>query len=94
MQILISRIPQGSIFGLILFTIFPNDLLEVLKNFDIYNCADGNTISVASENIDTLLKTLKNESKLALNWFRNSNMIVNPDRLQLMLLQESTKQAI
>ena len=94
MQILISRIPQGSIFGLILFTIFPNDLLEVLKNFDIYNCADGNTISVASENIDTLLKTLKNESKLALNWFRNNNMIVNPDRLQLMLLQESTKQAI
>ena len=94
MQILISRIPQGSIFGLILFTIFPNDLLEVLKNFDIYNCADGNAISVASENIDTLLKTLKNESKLALNWFRNNNMIVNPDRLQLMLLQESTKQAI
>ena len=69
-------------------------MLEVLKNSDIYNFADDNTISVASKNRDTLLETLKNESELAVNWFRNNNMIVNPDNFQLMLLQKSTGKVI
>ena len=71
----------------ILFIIFLIDLLEVLKNFDIYNFTDDNAISVASRNRDTLLETLKNESKSALIWFRNNNIILNPDKIQIMLLQ-------
>ena len=36
LQVLISGVPQGSILG----SMFLNDLLEVLKNSDIYNFAD------------------------------------------------------
>ena len=69
-------------------------MLEVLKNSDIYNFADHDRISVASRKSDTLLEILKNESKSAVNWFKNNNMIVNPDKFQLMLLQKSAKKLI
>ena len=94
MQVLISGVPHGSILGSILFNIFPNNLLEVLKYSDIYNFADDNIISVASKNKDTLLKTLKNEFESAMNWFRDINMIMNPDKLQLMPLKKSPKKVI
>ena len=69
-------------------------MLEVLKHSDIYNFADDNTISVASRNRETLLETLKNESESAENLFRNNNMMANPDKFQLMLLQKSTNKVI
>ena len=94
MQVLISGVPHGSILDSILFNIFPNNLLEVLKYSDIYNFADDNIISVASKNKDTLLKTLKNEFESAMNWFRDINMIMNPDKLQLMPLKKSPKKVI
>ena len=94
LQVSITGVPQVSILVPILFNIFLNDLLEVFKSCDIYNFADDNTISVASKNRDTLLQTLKNQSELAVNRFRNNNMIVNPDKFQLMLLQKSTTKVI
>ena len=67
LQVLISRLPQRSIFDLILFNIFLNDLLKLLKNSDICNFAGDNTFSVASKNRDTLLEPLENESRSAVN---------------------------
>ena len=40
------------------------------------------------------LKHFLDESKSAVNWFRNNNMIVNLDIFQLLLLQKSTKKVI
>ena len=94
LQVLISGVPQRSTLGPILFNIFLNDLLEVLKNSDIHNFADDNTISVASKKRDTLPETLKNEFESAVNWSRNNSMIVNQEKFQLMLLQKYTKKVI
>ena len=38
--------------------------------------------------------TLKHESELAVKWFTENQMIVNPDKFQAMILQNSTIQRI
>ena len=90
-QTLLSGLPQRSILGPILFNIFRNNLLTVLKKSQLYNFADDNTISAVSKSTDDLLITLKNESELAVKWFRENNMIVNPDKFQTMILQKQDK---
>ena len=90
-QTLLSRVPQGSILGPILFNICPNDLFTVLKKSQLYNFGDDNTISAVSKSTDDLLIILKNESELAVKWFRETNMIVNPDKFQALVLQKQDK---
>ena len=56
---------------------------------DLYNFADDNTILTTADNIDHLLQTLKHESELTVKWFTDNQMVVNPDKFQAMILQNS-----
>ena len=78
-------VPQESKLGPILFNIFLNDLLSTLKLFDLFSFANDNTISATADNIDHLILTLKH----ALKWFTENQMIVNLDKFQAMILQNS-----
>ena len=79
--------PNWSLYSL--FNIFLNDLLLTLRLSDLYNFADDNTILTTADNIDHLLQTLKHESELAVKWFTDNQMVVNPDKFQAMILQNS-----
>ena len=88
MIFLLSGVPQGSMLGAILFNIFLNDLLSTLKLSDL-NFADDNTISAIADNVHHLILTLKHESELAVKWFTENQIIVNSDKFQAMILQNS-----
>ena len=59
-QILLSGIPKGSILGPILCNIFKNYLFLLIKDIELANFADVNTIYAARNSTEELFKVLEN----------------------------------
>ena len=85
-QVLKSGIPQGSILGPIFFNLFMNDLFMFMKNSDLENFADDNTISAFASNFPELTRLLESESNIAINWFKNNGMTANADKFQAIFI--------
>ena len=77
--------PQGSVLGPLLFKIFINDLFFSIRDTDICNYADDNTIYSVDMRLDILMNRLECSLKESLIWFENNGMKLNSGKCHLLV---------
>ena len=68
------------------FNIFINDLFIFIKETEICNFADDNTIYACDISIETVKNRLVTDIESLNNWFRINSLVANPSKFQLMFL--------
>ena len=91
---IILGVPQGSILGPILHDIFINDSFLWLTKSDLHYFTDDNTIAVTCKNLNDLLRTLEKELESAIDWFKNNNMVANPEKFQAFIMNKRRENQI
>ena len=71
------------ILGHLLFNIFLIDLFFIIKDTDIASYADDNTPYFSADNIDGVIKSLKDASDILFKWFSDNLMKINADKCHL-----------
>ena len=88
----IKGVPQGSVLGPLLFNFFLNDIYCVAShNTSNYKYADDNTIGSFNEDILEIKRNLEISAGVTLNWFRNNQMKVNPEKFQTLILKQANE---
>ena len=81
-----SGVPQGSLFGVILFNIQFNDIFDIIDQAELYNYADDNNLSAVGESTIEAKNILKQQTTVVLEWFDQNRLIANTEKFHLMFL--------
>ena len=80
-------VPQGSILRPLLFSLYMNDLLSVVK-FSIVESYAGDTkvyLSISSKDIDFCLTKVTEDLRLSAVWYCTNKLLINPSKTKLIL---------
>ena len=75
-----------SILGHLIFNIFINDIFHVIKQGNLYNYEDDNTLSFIHMSLNIFKEILQGESILLIQWFTQNLMKANPDKFQAICI--------
>ena len=82
-------VPQGSLLGPRLFTIYVNDLPEATKSGHIHIYADDTTIYYVSKEIEDIVDKLNKILKDLYDWCQRNKLTVHTGKTEAMLITRS-----
>ena len=77
--------PQWSVLGPLLFSIYINDLFYATELTNVSNYADGTTFYCRDSDICNLIKRLEHDSSLAIEWFESNYIKLNEDNWHFII---------
>ena len=82
-------VPQGSLLGPRLYTIYVNDLPDHVDSGDIYLYADDTMVYCISPTVDHFLSSLNKALKQILMWSNRNHLSIHPVKTEAMILRKS-----
>ena len=80
-------VPQGSILGPLLFSLYMNDLSSVVKFSSVKSYVDDTKVylSFSSKDIDSCLTKVTEDLRLIAAWCCTNKLLINPSKTKLIL---------
>ena len=74
-------VPQGSVLGPLLFNVFLNDLSYFITRVKLNAYADDQQVYSSDSDHVALYNKLNDELCIAVDWFKHSGLMANPEKL-------------
>ena len=85
---------QGSVLGPLLLNVVINDLIYIIKQSEVCNFADDNTLFSCGNSFEVVVSSLEEGMSKSKYWFKTSQMAVNASKFQVIFFGLNSNEKI